>query len=156
MSCRALIASLAVFASLGAGLTACGGSSKKDDGLSRAELGTKANAICKAGETALAKIPQLSNIQDAAAAAAYFSKVAPVHQNVTDQLAALKPAADVKVDWAAFMVQTNANNALLKTIEAKAEAKDASGLDDVKKLQANDVAYAAVSKKVGATECGGT
>jgi hypothetical protein len=148
---KAMIVLLALAAGLG--LAACGGSSKKDSGLSKSALASKANAICKAATASLSSVDAPGDINDPAAAAKYFGQVAPLHQKETDQLAALKPADAAKADWTAFMARQNANNALLKTILTKAQNKDASGLDDVKKLDAYNTSYGVVAKKVGATQC---
>jgi ABC-type oligopeptide transport system substrate-binding subunit len=141
------------------GLAACGGSDDKssDDGtLSRGELASKADAICKTGANDVDTVDAPSSLEDANVAAEYFGKLVPLHQKQTDALAALKPDAEAKVDWDAFMATQNDNQALLDTILAKAKAKDATGQQDVAQIPAKTQAFAAAAKKIGSEECAGT
>lgn len=141
------------------GLAACGGSddaSSDDGGLSRTELAAKADTICKTGETDAEAVKAPASFDDANAAAAYFEKIVPLHQKQTDDLTALKPDADAKADWDAFIATQNANQALLDTILAKAKAKDPSGQQDLAQFTTKSQAFAAAAKKIGAEECAGT
>lgn len=140
------------------GLAACGGSSDKtssDDGkLNRTQLAAKADAICKPANASADAVTAPASFDDADAAAAYFAKLAPLHQKETDDLAALKPDDEVKADWDAFMATQNANNAMLKTILDKATAKDPSGKQDLQQVPAQVARSTAAAKKFGSTECG--
>ena len=126
------------------------------DTLSRDELAAKADVICKTGETAAQAVTAPSSFADADAAAAYFEKIVPLHQKQTDDLAALEPDDEAKADWDAFMATQNENNELLKTILAKAKAKDATGQKDLQKFTKNAQAFAAAATKLGSSECAGT
>lgn len=142
------------------GLAACGGSddaSSSDDGtLSRTELAAKADAICQTGEAEVQAIDAPESLEDANVAAEYFGKLVPLHQKQTDSLAALKPDADAKADWDAFIATQNANQELLDTILAKAKAKDASGQQDLAQIPAKTRAFGAAAGKIGSKECAGT
>jgi septal ring factor EnvC (AmiA/AmiB activator) len=155
---RTSIALAAVVA--GFGLTACGSSSddsSSDDGtLSRSELATKADAICKTGENDVKTVTAPANVADANDAAAYFGEIVPLHQKQTDALAALKPDADAKADWDAFMAAQNADQQLLDSILAKAKAKDASGQADLQKIAPQAQKFAAAARKLGAEQCAGS
>lgn len=153
----ATLALIALTASFG--LAACGGGSDEsssDDGLSRAELASKADAICKTGETDAEAVDAPASFDDANVAAEYFGKIVPLHQKQTDDLAALKPDAEAKADWDAFMATQNANQQLLDTILAKAKAKDPSGQRDLAEFQTKSQAFATAAKKLGSEECAGT
>ena len=153
---KATIVLIALAACLG--LAACGGSSDKkssaDSTLNRKQLATKADSICKPVNTSADAVTAPASFDDPTTAAAYFGKLVPLHQQETDQLAALKPDDEVKADWDAFMVAQNANNALLKTILAKATAKDPSGKQDLQEIPAKVAVSTAAAKKFGSTECG--
>ena len=132
---RTTIVLIAIAACLG--VAACGSSddSSSDDGtLSRSELAAKADAICKTGENDAKTVTAPASFADANDAAAYFAKIVPLHQKQTDSLAALKPDADAKADWDAFIATQNANQQLLDTILAKAKAKDPTGQADLQKF----------------------
>jgi hypothetical protein len=138
------------------GLAACGGSGDKssDGKLNRKAIAAKGDSICKPVNAKADEVPAPVSVENAAAAAAYFAKLVPLHQKETDDLAALKPDDAVKADWDAFMVTQNANNTLLKTILDKATAKDASGQQDLQQIAPKVAASTAAAKKVGMTECG--
>ena len=97
-----------------------------------------------------------TSFDDANDAAKYFEEIVPLHQKQTDSLAALKPDADAKADWDAFMATQNANQELLDTILAKAKAKDATGQQDLQKFTTQSQAFAAAAKKIGSSGCAGT
>ncbi len=153
----ATIVLIALAASLG--LAACGGAddSSSDDGtLSRTELAAKADAICKTGEADAETVTAPASIDDANVAAEYFGKLVPLHQKQTDALAKLKPDAEAKADWDAFMAAQNDNQRLLDTVLAKARAKDPSGQQDLAQYTAKARAFGAAAVKVGSKECAGT
>ena len=141
-----------VIAALGIGIAGCGGGSST---LSRAKIDAKANAICKqsrkdAGSTA----PSLQQLQDASVAARYFDRIAPIVQKRTDDLAALKPAGDVKADYTAFVAAQQKANALLQKVRHKADTRDPSGLQDLQSAGPTNQAVIDAANKVGASACG--
>jgi hypothetical protein len=155
MNGRATIAMLAVLASLGLGLAACGGDSGGDK-LSRSELAAKADAICRTGEKDAEDVEAPSDFADPVASFAYFDKIVPLHQKQTDSLEALTPADDAKADWDAFIAAQRRNNELLITIRDKAKAKDRSGADDLRAFSENSRRFSAAAAKVGSKACAGT
>jgi cell fate (sporulation/competence/biofilm development) regulator YmcA (YheA/YmcA/DUF963 family) len=149
-------AAAATIAAMSVGLAACGGSSSDSSSgtLSRSALITKAEAICTKAQTDAKAIEAPSDLTDPTVAAAYFDKIAPITQTETDALVALEPANDVKDDYTAFTkAQTDAND-LLQTIKKKADSKDASGLEDLKKVAGAGDAVSTAAKKLGAKTCG--
>jgi hypothetical protein len=153
---RFSVANAALAAVLATTLSGCGGGSSGGDtggntALSRAEIITKANAICAAEESAGEKIPPPSNIQDAKQAAAYFDQVDPLISSTTEQLAALKPDDEVAADWNAFIDRRKEFTTTIHTIRTKADAADRSGLEDLNNLSTSDLEAAA--DKVGAKTC---
>jgi len=154
MTWRSAAAGLTIVA-MGVGVSACGSSSGgSDSGLSRSDLASKANAICTKAQTDAKAVPAPSDLTDATVAAAYFDKIAPITQTETDALLALKPADEAKDDFAAFTRAQSDANDLLQTIRKKADAKDASGLEDLKKVQGAGDAVSSAAKKLGAKTCG--
>lgn len=150
-------------------LAACGGSDDKsssdssggsastsDSGLSRTELATKADAICKTGEDDAATVTAPSDFSDATAAEDYFAKVVPLHQKQTDALAALSPDDEAKADWDAFIKTQNDNQALLDSILAKAKAKDPSGEKDIEQIVPLAQKFSAAATKLGSSGCAGS
>jgi hypothetical protein len=133
------------------GVSVAGCSSSKP--LSKADLDTKANALCQAAGNKIKTIPTPSNIRDATQAAAYFDKVVPIITDVTNSLANLKPADDVKADWNAFITAQKAETAAFVSIQHKADVKDSSGLTDLEKVPPLDQAVNAAATTVGATGC---
>jgi hypothetical protein len=149
MNARTSFGALLVIAALGAMVAGCGGSSS----LSKADLDSKANSLCQTAGNKIKTIPTPSNIQDATQAAAYFDNVVPIITDVTNKLADLKPAADVKADWDAFITAQKAETAAFVSIQHKADVKDSSGLTDLAKVRPLDQAVNAAATKVGATGC---
>jgi hypothetical protein len=152
MNARTSIGAIVVVTAPGAAVAGCGGGSKA---LSKADLDAKANSICQAGGDRIKAVPAPSNadIQDATKAAAYFDKIVPIATDVTNQLAGLKPADDVKSDWDAFISAQKTETAAFVSIQHKADAKDPSGLTDLAKIQPLDTAVNTAADKVGATGC---
>ena len=157
MKWRSAAAGLTI-AAMSIGVTACGGSdsggSSSSDALSKSALLTKVDAICTKAQTDAQAIQAPASYQDANVAAKYFDQVAPITDTETKALLALEPADEVKDDYAAFtQAQTEAND-LLQTIKKKADSKDASGLDDLKKVQPAGEKVSAAAKKLGSKTCG--
>jgi hypothetical protein len=147
------LGSVLALAVLALGLTACGSSDSKDSGLSKSDLISKANAICKRGTKEGTAIKPPASLNDAAVAAAYFDKVEAVTKKETADLKALKPASDVKADYNAFTTAQQTAEDLVEQITAKAHAKDASGQADIAKLGPLGKKVNAAAKKLGANDC---
>lgn len=79
MGGKPMIASLAVAASMG--VAACGG----EDGLSKSELASKADAICTRAEADVRAVKAPADPTDLQAAGAYFDKVVPIAQKQTER-----------------------------------------------------------------------
>jgi hypothetical protein len=150
---RTAIAALAVLAT-SASLAACGSSSDKASGLSRTDIASKANAICKKAQADAQAIEAPASFQDANVAAKYFDQVAPITDTETKALLALKPDDDAKADFTALTDAQSAANDLLQTIKHKADTKDATGLYDLKKVQPAGAKVTAAAEKLGAKSCG--
>lgn len=140
---------LGLLLATGALMGGCGGSS----GLSRAQLVAKANSICAKTQAAASAVPSPSNLGDVSAAAAYFDKIAPITDKETHDLSALKPDGAAATDWNAFIDAQIKANTLLQTLKAKADAKDASGLQDLGNVTAVGNRVVATATKLGAATC---
>jgi hypothetical protein len=156
MQWRSAAAGLTIVA-MSVGMSACGSSSEDSGsakGLSRADIASKANAICTKAQTDAQSVEAPASFADPTVAAAYFDQIAPITQTETDALLALEPADEVKDDYTAFTKAQSDANDLLQTIKEKADSKDASGMDDLKKVEPAGNAVAAAAKKLGAKTCG--
>jgi hypothetical protein len=98
-------------------------------------------------------VPSPSNLQDPSAAAGYFDKIAPLTAKETADLAALKPDASVANQWNTFIAAQKSANDLLQKIKAKADAKDASGLQYLRQVPAAGTRVQVAATKSGATIC---
>jgi hypothetical protein len=154
MTWRNVAAGLTIVA-MGVSVTACGSSSSgSSDALSRSDIVSKAQAICTKAQTDAQAVKAPASFADAKVAATYFDKIAPITQTETDALLALKPGDDVKADYAAFTKAQTEANTLLQTIMKKADTKDASGLNDLKKVAGAGTVVSTAAKKLGAKTCG--
>jgi hypothetical protein len=146
------------------GLSACGSSSSSGSststpatttaGLSRTALAARANTICATASAASGAIKAPTDIaSNAASAAGYFDKVYPITDAETKELQALTPDAAAAADWQAYVSAQVAADTLLLTIKQKADAKDPSGLNDLKQVAPAGVKVAAAASKIGATTC---
>jgi hypothetical protein len=131
---------------LGIPLAACGGSST----LSRTALVAKANAICATAQTSAKQVAQPTSI---AQATTYFDKIAPITDKETANLKALKPDSSVSADWNAFIDAQVAANTLLQSIRKKLDAKDASGIQELRQVDAVAQRVVSAATKLGATTC---
>lgn len=157
MKWRSAAAGLTI-AAMSIGVTACGSSDSDSGGsssaLSKSALLTKVDAICTKAQTDAQAVEAPASYADADVAAKYFDQVAPITDTETKALLALKPADEVKDDYAAFtQAQTEAND-LLQTIRKKADSKDASGMEDLKKVEPAGQKVSAAAKKLGSKTCG--
>jgi hypothetical protein len=143
------LCALATIGALMATVAGCGSSG----GLSKTALVSKANAICTSTQKSAGAIASPANLQDPSSAAAYFDKIAPLTAKETSDLAALKPDASAAKDWNAFVAAQKSANDLLQKIKAKADAKDASGLQDLRQVPAAGTRVQVAATKVGATVC---
>jgi acyl-CoA reductase-like NAD-dependent aldehyde dehydrogenase len=136
MTVRTIFAVLAVLA-VAFGVAACGGDDEGDKGLPKAELATKADAICKKAVAAarLLQVPPdfAQPNSDSVAAAEYLAKLAPITRKEADDLAALTPAAEVESEWNAFASKQKQLADYLDKVLAKARANDPSALTDLQK-----------------------
>jgi hypothetical protein len=135
----------------GVALVGCGSSS--NSGLQRSALVAKANAICASANTQANAIRQPSSFQNPAVAAAYFDKIEPIAFSSTEQLQKLSPDSSVSADWSAYMTARKNGLSLLQTLDAKAHARDVSGLRDLKRLPTVSAQLAAIASKLGASDC---
>jgi hypothetical protein len=149
MDWRPRLGGLAAIATMVALLAGCGGSS----GLSRAQLVAKADAICATAQASASAVPSPSDLTDETAAAAYFDKIAPITDQETHDLSALKADGSAASDWNAFISAQTQANALLQTLKAKADAKDPSGQQDLARVTTVGDRVLATASKLGAATC---
>lgn len=141
-------AAIAALSTLALSLTACGGS---DDTLSKSELTSKGNAICKDIE---AKVKGVKTPTDVAGIADYSAKIAPYTAELTSRLKALKPADDVKSDWNTLTSSLAKSSDAFKSIGAQVKAKDQAGLQKASAdIDAASKQTTAAAKKLGLSTC---
>jgi len=131
-------------------IAACGSSGGT---LNRSELVSKANSICSGAQKSASAVPSPTNLTDATVAAAYFDKIAPITDKETSDLAALHADGSASGDWGAFLSAQKTANGLLQTIRRKADAKDASGLQDLRQVPAAGDRVRTTALKLGAATC---
>ncbi|HVY11199.1 MAG TPA: hypothetical protein VHB18_13740 [Mycobacteriales bacterium] len=148
------------FLALVALTAACGGSSSGGSGaagagraLDKADLVAAANAICVAEAQTGSAVPTPSDINDADQAAAYFDKIDPIIGSATNKLEALTPDDSVAADWNAFIGLRKQEADLIHRIRTKADAKDPSGLDDLRNSAPLARQVDTAATKVGADSC---
>jgi hypothetical protein len=129
----------------------CGGGKK----LSQADLAKKATPICQKASKDIAAVSQPSNLlQDAGVATTYFSKIVPLADKTMSDLRKLKPVDDLKAKWNAYLaLQQKEVDAFHKILD-KAKAKDASGVQDLRKLGTLDNQVNAAARAAGVPGCG--
>jgi hypothetical protein len=141
------------------GLAACGSSSSSSTSttgsgtLAKAALIARANSICATAQTESGAVKAPKSYEDPTVAAAYFDKIAPITDKETEDLLALSPSTDVQAEYAAFTSAQQAADTLLQTIRQKADAKDASGLQDLQKVPISGQKVADTANALGAAVC---
>jgi hypothetical protein len=143
------------------GLAACGSSGGgSSDTLAKTDLAKKADAICQTAIAAARKIQAPPGFGTTAGApqeaAAYLEKVRPITQREVNDLAALKPADDVKADFQDMVAKEKTVAAYLDGLIAKAKASDPTGLQDLAKSPTVGKPFAAAARKIGANGCANT
>ncbi len=133
-------------------LPGCGSSSS---GLSKAQLAAKASAICATYTKAATAIPVPTDIStNPDSAAAFLDKLKPLAEAQKSSILALKPASDVKSLWDQFVAAGSRATALLEDADAKAHAKDRTGLNDLQQVATiHQVTIVPLARQLGATEC---
>jgi hypothetical protein len=127
---NARLCSIAVIAALG--MAACGGGDDAVSGLTKEDLATRADAICKEATTAARKLQVPADFaqpnSNSVAAATYLGQLVPITRKEAQDLAALQPRAEVKQQWDAFVAKENQLADELEQVLAKARANDPSAL----------------------------
>jgi hypothetical protein len=125
----------------------CGG------GLSKQELITKADAICKRVNTRIAKEPDPKSAADLQKLA---QKTVEISDPAIDDMEALEPPDELKDDFAKFVASLKKQRNLTKQIGDAAGDADTARIQkpgaDAQKAQAE---YQRLSAKIGFKECGG-
>jgi hypothetical protein len=135
-------------------LTGCGSSGSS--GLSKDQLASKANAACTVYTKAASAIPQPKDFAtNPVAAAAYLDKLKPLAATEEQAMLALKPDGSAQALWERFIAAGRHTTSLFNDADAKAHAKDRTGLVDLERL----VAYKTgtlnpIAAQLGATACG--
>jgi hypothetical protein len=135
------------------GLAACG-SSSKDKGPSKADFVAKANGICTTAKKQIASVKVPSDIQsNPQAAATYFTKISDIFDSGVSDLKKVEAPSDLKADYDAYVAKQAEYGTKVAAIRDKAKAKDASGLDDLQKLDGINRETDAAATKAGLKAC---
>ncbi|MDQ8044161.1 MAG: hypothetical protein AAGC46_01350 [Solirubrobacteraceae bacterium] len=140
------------------GVAACGGSKDGADSggpFTRAQLATKADAICAKARLDAAKVPSPTDARDTDASATYFSKIAPISQQEADSFAALTPDAAAKTDWEALVAGQRTIAGAFDAMVAKAKAGKSLGASDYGNALKAAEPFIDASTKIGAKTCAG-
>jgi len=145
---RLSVAAPLAIAALAPGLAACGG----DDGLPRAELAKRANAICTDSNTKVAAIPRPPT-RSLESAAAYYAKTRPIIGDATAKLQRLEPKGAVKQDWETYVGKQAESARLLDVLVEQVTRRDA-GLQQTRAQIDSLVADVTVAAgRIGADAC---
>jgi hypothetical protein len=137
----------------------CGGGAGNGPGdtLAKSELAAKADSICKKASNDLGDLPPLTDLHDPKQVEAYFGAAKPIAERQNAALKALRPAADVKADYSAFVAQTDRATRLLSSTYEAAKAKDAArGRALLRRLSTTISATDLAAARLGMTACGGS
>ncbi|MDQ6805768.1 MAG: hypothetical protein M3065_12550 [Actinomycetota bacterium] len=137
-------------------LAGCGSSSSTtSSGLSRAQLAVKVNAACRSYDTAANAIPQPNDFAtNPAAAAAYLDKLKKLANSTFVTVTALQPDSSVKSDFTKYVADETRNIGYLVSADAKAHAKDPSGLKDLEAAaRFKSTTIVPLDRKLGFTSC---
>jgi hypothetical protein len=118
-------------------IAGCGSSSSSggSSGLSKAQLASKTESVCKASADKIRGISQPSDFAtNADAAAAYLDKVDAVYKDAQQQLSAVKPADSLKSQWATINSKLGAVVKVVDDVTQKAHKHDKSGLTQLQSL----------------------
>jgi hypothetical protein len=128
-------------------LAACGG------GLSKSELVSEGDAICKRVNDQIAKEPEPKTAKDLQALA---DKTVEISDPAIEDMEALEPPGELEKDFDAFVASLKQQRDLTKKIGDAAGAGDTAEIQklgaDAQKAQAE---YQRLSGKIGFKECGG-
>lgn len=153
MSYAKIIATVAIVVGALLGVVACGKSSGDEDKLSRTALPARANPICEKARAELEAVNQPIGITNPAQGASYFRTLQRSGKKAANALRKLKPDDDVKADYDAYLAAERRRLRLVDKIVDKAEAKDRSGLSDVKRLRGVARRSRAAARKAGLSGC---
>ena len=146
-----LAAGLAVTGAIA--LAGCGSSG--NSGLSKAQLAAKADAQCAAYTKAATAIPQPKDFAtNPVSAAAFLDRLKPLVAAQERAMLALNPDSSVKALWDRFVAAGKHMTALFDDADAKAHAKDRTGLTDLEQLAAYKTSTAdPLARQLGASTC---
>lgn len=138
------------------GAAACGKSDSDEDKLSRTALPARANPICARAEARRTAVRQPIGITNPSQAETYFRAVQRIQKKAAADLSKLMPHDDVKADYDAYLTAQNEELNLVDRIVKKADARDPSGLEDIKRLRALERKSRAAAKEAGLNSCAGS
>ena len=134
------------------GLSACGGSGGSGDQLSKSELVSKADAICKDVSAKLDKVPSPKTSADLTD---YGNKASSIIKDGANKLDDLNPGSDTQKDFDQFVSaakkQADLAGQLADAAKSSDQGKIRTILTDARK---SDATGKAAAQKVGLKECG--
>lgn len=143
------------------GLAACGGGSKDAADavpagpLTRAQLATKADAICAAARTEAQGIPAPKSAKNTNTAAAYFAKLAPISHGEAESFGKLEADADAKFDWAMVVSGQQQIAGAFDAIVTKTQGGKRIGATDYAAALKASQPFLEATAKIGANGCAG-
>lgn len=140
-------ATLAI-ATLALALAACGG----DDGLSRAELARRADAICTDSNKKVAATPRPPT-RSLESAAAYYAQTRPIISDGTAKLERLKPDDAVRKDWLAYVRKQAESARLLDDLVDQLTRRDPRVQQTRARIASVVADVSAAAQRVGADAC---
>lgn len=148
---RLSVAAMLAIAMLAPGLAACG----SEDKLSKAELATKANAICTDFDKRIAEVPQ-PRARNPELAAAYYAQTRPIVSEMADRLEKLEPEDSVKKDWETYVDKQNEAVRLLDDLVRQIKDRDDAAQRTLAQISSAIADGSAAVKRTGANACAST
>jgi hypothetical protein len=135
---------------LALGVGACGGG---DDKLSKADLGKKANAICKEFDRKISAVPQPTGARNVGTAAAYYDQTRPIVADLIAKLDKLEPEDSIKKDWQTFVDKQNEAARLLTALIKQIKERDEGAQQTLASINSAVATGSSAARRAGATSC---
>lgn len=134
----------------------CGGGDDAPDGLARAELTKRADAICAKATDEVARVKPLDEASGSKELTALIGQVRRIAEGQRRELAALEPADDARADFEALLTAERRQLEVLTRLERDAVgARPKRFLGEVARTAAaTDEALNAAADRLGALRCG--
>jgi hypothetical protein len=143
----------AMFATFGLGLlifvSGCGG----DDGLTREEFISEAEAICEEFDQRVGEVNEPASADDVER---YVNEVRPVVENGLNELTELQPPEELEEQWNELVAMNDESLEALDDLSQAAANRDEARLQEiVEEASRRDSESDSIAREIGLENCGG-